>query len=402
MMNYEDFFSGCLDNFKRQGNYRTFAKVQRIAGQFPKANLEGAREPITVWCSNDYLGMGQHPDVLKAMENALYTYGAGSGGTRNISGTTALHDLLERNVADFHKKESGLIFTSGYVANETVLSTLGRCLPDCVIFSDAWNHASMIEGIRHSGAEKHIFAHNDVNDLEEKLKNVDICRPKIIAFESVYSMDGDVGPIAAICALAKKYNAITYLDEVHGIGLYGPTGAGIAEQENLSDQVDIIQGTFGKALGVIGGYITSSKNLIDFVRSKANGFIFTTSIPPVLAAGILESLKIVRSSHERRILHQKQVAYLKKQLQDKKLPFYNSQSHIVPIVIGDSFKCKEASRILLEEHNIYIQPINYPTVPRGTERLRLSPSPLHTNEMIDELVCALDSVLSQLSLRKVA
>lgn len=387
-MDYRKHFEDSIETLKDTGRYRFFANLQRIRGEFPIAKCystpENYRE-ITVWCSNDYLGLGQHPKIIEAMKEALDEYGAGSGGTRNISGSTLAHVQLEESLASLHHKEKALVFTSGYVANETALSTLASKLPHCVVLSDEFNHASMIQGIRHARCEKHIFKHNDPEDLERLLKNIPQDRPKIIAFESVYSMSGTISPIKEICALAKKYNALTYLDEVHGIGLYGLQGAGIAEQEGLLDQVDIVQGTLGKAIGLVGGYIAASASIIDFVRSYAPGFIFTTSLPPVIAAGATKSLEIMRSLEGQalRLQHRQHVEYFEKSLKEKGIPFWENPSHIIPLVVGNSVKCKKIADRLLNQFNIYVQPINYPTVREGTERMRFTPSSLHTFKMID-------------------
>ena len=402
---YKSFFSEKLSDIRAEGRYRVFAELERTAENFPKATYHdenGKTREITIWCGNDYLGMSRHPKVIEAMSAMVQQGGGGAGGTRNIAGTNHYHVLLETELADLHQKEAGLIFTSGYVANDATLSTLAAHMPNTVIFSDSLNHASMIQGIRHSGAEKHIFEHNNLEHLESLLASVDINRPKIIAFESVYSMDNSVGKIAEICALAKKYNAMTFLDEVHAVGLYGPRGGGVAEMLGVSDQVDIIQGTLAKGFGLIGGYITGTKDMIDFVRSYASGFIFTTAVSPVIAAGALASIRHLKESNEERERHQAQVAKFKQALRDRHITFMDSPSHIVPVVIGDAVKCKKVTDVLLEEFDIYVQPINYPTVPRGTERLRFTPNPFHSDAMIEECANVLDEVLKRFSLNKAA
>ena len=401
-MDYNSFFQSKIDELKSEGRYRVFATLERKAGSFPTAGHHGAEtsKPITVWCSNDYLGMGQNPAVLKAMHDAVDLCGAGAGGTRNISGTNRFHVELEQELADLHGKESALLFTSGYVSNWAALSTLASMIPDCVVLSDAGNHASMIEGIRHSRAERHVFKHNDVADLERILKTIDPKRPKLIAFESVYSMDGDIGPIKAICDVADKYNAMTYLDEVHAVGMYGPRGGGIAEREGLMDRVTVIEGTLGKAFGVVGGYITGAAPLVDFVRSFASGFIFTTSLPPACAAAASASIRHLKNSDAERLGQRDRVAKLRKKLDAAGVPYLPNDSHIVPVMVGDAKKCKWISDILLDSYGVYIQPINYPTVPRGTERLRITPTPLHTDADIDHLVNALSSLWSQCALAR--
>ena len=401
-MDYNSFFQSKLDELKSEGRYRVFATLERKAGAFPTAGHHGAREtkPITVWCSNDYLGMGQNPSVLKAMHDAVDLCGAGAGGTRNISGTNRFHVELEQELADLHGKDSALLFTSGYVSNWAALGTLASMIPDCIVLSDAGNHASMIEGIRHSRAERHVFKHNDVADLERILKTLDPKRPKLIAFESVYSMDGDIGPIKEICDLADKYGAMTYLDEVHAVGMYGPRGGGIAEREGLMDRVTVIEGTLGKAFGVVGGYITGSAPLVDFVRSFASGFIFTTSLPPACAAAAAASIRHLKNSEAERLGQRDRVAKLRKKLNAAGVPYLSNESHIVPVMVGDAKKCKWISDILLDSYGIYIQPINYPTVPRGTERLRITPTPLHTDADIDHLVGALSALWSQCALAR--
>ena len=405
-MNYNTFFKDALAGLKAEGRYRVFANLERIVGKFPKAlyhpdNGEAPRE-ITVWCSNDYLGMGQHPKVLDAMQNAITGQGGGAGGTRNISGSNHLHVALERELADLHGKESALLMTSGYVANWTTLSTLGSKLPDCVIISDSENHNSMIEGMRHSKAERRIWKHNDIAHLEEILKDLGPQRAKIVAFESVYSMDGDIAPISQILDLCEKYNAMSYLDEVHAVGMYGPRGGGVAERDGVMDRVDIIQGTLAKAFGVIGGYIAAKPEIVDFVRSFGNGFIFTSSQPPSIAAGALASVRHLKHSSVERNAQKERADTLRERMRAADLPVMDAPSHIVPLMVGDPAMCKEASDRLLFEHDIYVQPINYPTVPRGTERLRFTPGPLHNDELIDHLIDSLLSVWGQLGISKVA
>ena len=403
-MDYQKFFQASIDKLKTEERYRIFATLERQVGNFPQAKNHKhiSKNEVTVWCSNDYLGMGQHPKVLKAMHDAIDSLGAGAGGTRNISGTTYKHVELEKEIADLHDKDSALIFTSGYVANETTLCTLGKYIPNLAIYSDSLNHASMIEGIRNSRAEKFVFNHNDVDHLESLLKEQDIDRPKLIAFESVYSMDGDIAPIHDICKVAKKYNALTYLDEVHGVGMYGYKGGGVAQMVNASNSVDIIQGTFGKAIGTIGGYIAASAELVDFVRSYAAGFIFTTALPPAIVAGTIASIQHLKTSSTEREIHQARAALLKRKLSDANLPYLPSPSHIVPVIVGDAMLCKMASDILMNEYSIYVQPINYPTVPRGSERLRLAPTPLHTEAMIDDLVNAFADIWQRLTIKLAA
>jgi 5-aminolevulinate synthase len=400
-MDYEAFFSGHLRRLHDEGRYRVFAELERIVGAFPRARLhrEGeAPRDVTVWCSNDYLAMGQHPAVIDAMHAAIGAQGSGAGGTRNISGTNTLHAALERELARLHEKEAALVFTSGYVANETTLQTLGALLPGCELYSDSFNHASMIAGIRHSGAVRKIFRHNDTAHLEELLAAADPSTPKIVAFESVYSMDGDISPIGALCDVAHRYGALTYLDEVHAVGMYGARGAGVAERDGVLAKVDIVQGTLAKAFGVVGGYIASTAATIDFVRSCGSGFIFTTSLPPAIAAAALASVRHVSAHPELRVRHQERAATLKRRLAAAGLPVMPSVTHIVPVSVGDAALCKQASDLLLDRHSIYVQPINYPTVPRGTERLRLTPTPLHGDEDMVRLVAALQDVWQTLGL----
>ena len=401
-MDYDRFFDEKIAALKDEGNYRVFADIARRAGAFPQASNHGEAGPetLTVWCSNDYLGMGQHEAVTKAMHGAIDECGAGAGGTRNISGTNHYHVLLESELAELHGKDAALLFTSGYVSNWTSLSTLAAKLPGCIVYSDAMNHASMIEGIRHSKAERHIFRHNDPEDLARLLKASDPDAPKIVAFESVYSMDGDIAPIKEICDVADAYGAMTYLDEVHAVGLYGPRGGGIAEQEGLMDRLTVIEGTLGKAVGVMGGYIAASASLIDFIRSFASGFIFTTALPPSLAAGALASLRHLKQSNVEREAHRAVVAKVRARLAQSGIPTLDNPSHIVPVMVKDAAKCKWISDWLLENHGIYVQPINYPTVPRGEERLRITPSPVHTDEDIDRLVTALSEIWSQCALAR--
>lgn len=400
-MDYEAFFNGHLGRLRDEGRYRVFAELERIVGAFPRARLhregEAARD-VTVWCSNDYLAMGQHPAVVEAMQAAIGAQGSGAGGTRNISGTNTLHAALERELAQLHGKEAALVFTSGYVANETTLQTLGAMLPGCELYSDAYNHASMIAGIRHSGATRRIFRHNDPRHLDELLSAADPATPKIVAFESVYSMDGDVSPIGEICDVAHRHGALTYLDEVHAVGMYGARGAGVAERDGVLDKVDIVQATLAKAFGVVGGYIASTAATVDFVRSCGSGFIFTTSLPPAIAAAALASVRLVSRQPELRVRHQERATTLKRRLAAAGLPVMPSTTHIVPVFVGDAALCKQASDLLLERHAIYVQPINYPTVPRGTERLRLTPTPMHGDDDMTRLVSALQDVWQTLGL----
>ena len=399
-MDYQNFFRTELDALRDSGNYREFAELERHRGAFPQATCHRGTGDVTIWCSNDYLGMGQHPDVLSAMHEALDRTGAGAGGTRNISGTTHDHVLLEAELADLHNKEAALLFTSGYVSNWAALGTLASRIPDCVVLSDALNHASMIEGIRHSRAGKVIWKHNDMADLEAKLAALPEDQPKLIAFESVYSMDGDIAPIEEICDLADRYGAMTYLDEVHAVGLYGPRGGGIAEERGLMDRLTVIEGTLGKAFGVVGGYIAASAELCDFVRSFASGFIFTTALPPSVAAGAAASIRHLKSSASERELHQQRVSEVRERLDQIGLPHIENPSHIIPVMVGDPVKCKFISDTLLRDHGIYIQPINYPTVPKGTERLRITPSPVHSTADVDRLVEALGSLWTQCELAR--
>ncbi|HEX7855807.1 MAG TPA: 5-aminolevulinate synthase [Sphingobium sp.] len=406
-MNYQQVFEQAIDRLHSEGRYRVFIDILRNKGMFPNARCfagHNGPKPITVWCSNDYLAMGQHPKVIAAMEEALHDVGAGSGGTRNIGGNTHYHVDLEGELADLHGKEGALLFTSGYVSNEATLATLAKILPGCIIFSDELNHASMIAGIRNSGCEKQVFRHNDVEHLRELLEAANPDAPKLIAFESVYSMDGDVGPIAALCDLADEFNALTYCDEVHAVGMYGARGGGITERDEVADRVTIIEGTLGKAFGVMGGYIAADKVIIDVIRSYAPGFIFTTSLSPVLVAGVLASVRHLKGSSVEREGQQAAAATLKQLMRDAGLPVMDSVTHIVPLMVGDPAKAKRISDILLAEYGVYVQPINYPTVPRGTERLRFTPGPSHTEEMMVELVGALSEIWNrlELELRKAA
>jgi 5-aminolevulinate synthase len=404
-LDYQRIFAEAIERLHAEGRYRVFIDILRNKGAFPNARCfagHNGPKPITVWCSNDYLAMGQHPKVIAAMEEALHDVGAGSGGTRNISGNSHYHIELESELADLHGKESALLFTSGYISNEATLSTVARLLPGCVIFSDALNHASMIAGIRNSGCEKKVFRHNDLEHLEALLAETPVDVPKLIAFESVYSMDGDVAPIAAICDLADRYGALTYLDEVHAVGMYGARGGGISERDSVAHRLSIIEGTLGKAFGVMGGYITADRNIVDVVRSYAPGFIFTTSLAPVLVAGALASVRHLKESAAEREAQQQSAAMLKTIFSEARLPVMPSTTHIVPLLVGDPVRTKRISDILLAEYGMYVQPINYPTVPRGTERLRFTPGPAHDEAMMRDLATALVEIWDRLELRLAA
>ena len=401
-MNYDHIFDQAIDRLHGEGRYRVFIDILRNKGAFPNARCfagHNGPQPITVWCSNDYLAMGQHPKVIAAMEEALHDVGAGSGGTRNIGGNSHYHIELEAELAQLHGKEAALLFTSGYVSNDATLSTLAKLLPGCVIFSDELNHASMIAGIRNAGCEKRVFRHNDVTHLEELLAAEDPDAPKLIAFESVYSMDGDIAPIHAICDLAEKYNALTYIDEVHAVGMYGAHGGGISERDEAAHRIDIIEGTLGKAFGVMGGYIAADRKIVDCIRSYAPGFIFTTSLSPVLVAGVLAAVRHLKQSSEERDGQQAAAAQLKTMFRDAGLPVMNSVTHIVPLMVGDPVRAKKISDILLTEYGVYVQPINYPTVPRGTERLRFTPGPAHDESMMRALTHALVEIWDRLDLQ---
>ena len=399
---FRDQFAAAVGNVREEGRYRIFRDIRRKAGAFPQATWfkENSEQDITVWCSNDYLGMGQNECVVEAVKSAVDAAGTGSGGTRNISGTTRYHVQLESELASLHQKDAALVLTSGYVANEATLGVMSKILPELIIFSDEMNHASMISGIQRARCEKRIFKHNDLNDLEEKLKAVPIEAPKLIAFESVYSMDADIAPIKEICDLADKYNALTYIDEVHAVGLYGPTGGGVCEERGLMNRIDIIQGTLAKAYGMVGGYIAADEIIIDAVRSMASGFIFTTSIPPSTAAGALRSVKVLKVTPEKRVQHQERANALKARLRAGGYDFIDGETHIVPLMVGDPVKCQAISDRLIEDFGIYAQPINYPTVPRGTERLRFTPSPFHTDAMMDDLMMALEAVWAEFGLKR--
>jgi len=404
-VNYDHIFDQAIERLHSEGRYRVFIDILRNKGAYPNARCfagHNGPKPITVWCSNDYLAMGQHPKVIAAMEEALNDVGAGSGGTRNIGGNTHYHVDLEAELADLHGKDGALLFTSGYVSNDATLSTIAKILPGCVIFSDELNHASMIAGIRNSGAEKRVFRHNDLAHLEELLAAEDPALPKLIAFESVYSMEGDVAPIHAICDLAEKYNALTYIDEVHAVGMYGPRGGGITDRDEAAHRIDIIEGTLGKAFGVMGGYIAADTRIIDVIRSYAPGFIFTTSLSPVLVAGVLASVRHLKSSSVEREGQQAAAAMLKEMFREAGLPVMDSTTHIVPLMVGDPVKAKKISDILLAEYGVYVQPINYPTVPRGTERLRFTPGPAHTEAMMTELTNALVEIWGRMELKLAA
>ena len=400
-MDYQGFFQTDLDQLRSEGRYRVFIDLERQRGRFPVATRSGNRT-VTVWCSNDYLGMGQHPDVLAAMHQAIDQCGAGAGGTRNIAGSSHYHVALERELATLHQTESALLFTSGYVSNWASLTTLASKIPGCVVFSDAGNHASMIEGIRHSRAEVRIFKHNDPEDLDHQLSLYPLDTPKMVVFESIYSMEGDIAPVREIVEVAEKHNAMTYLDEVHAVGLYGPHGGGIAEREGLMHRITVIEATLAKGFGIIGGYIAGTAAMCDFVRSHASGFIFTTALPPAIAAGAIASIKHLKTSSDERTRHQDRVAKVRARLDEAGIPHHRNEGHIVPVMVGNAELCKQISDTLLDDYAIYLQPINYPTVPRGTERLRITPSPMHTDADIDHLVRSLSEVWRRFQLKRAA
>jgi 5-aminolevulinate synthase len=401
-MVFENFFKKQLETLHKEGRYRVFNEIERKAGRFPLATMQSSsgQRDITVWCSNDYLGMGQNPKVLKAMHNALDSFGAGAGGTRNIAGTNSQHNLLEKELADLHGKEAALLFNSGYMSNWAALGTIAANIPNCVVLSDALNHASMIEGVRHSRANKVIFNHNDPDDLRRQLRKLDANVPKLVMFESVYSMDGDIAPLDELVEIAESFGAMTYIDEVHSVGLYGPQGAGIAAREGVSDRIDLIEGTLGKAYGVLGGYIAGTAAMCDFVRSFSSGFIFSTALPPAIAAGALASIRHLRDSDIERQQHQLRVRQVRSALDAAGIPHLMNPSHIVPVMVGDAALCKRISDTLLNRFNIYVQPINYPTVPRGKERLRITPTPLHSQHDIASLVMALSEIWTATGLRE--
>ncbi len=403
-MHYERFFADAISGLKKEGRYRVFADLERKAGAYPRADShsDAGVDEVTVWCSNDYLGMGENEAVREAMKEAIDKVGAGAGGTRNISGTTHYHVLLERELASLHGKQAALVFTSGFVANDAALSTLGAHLPGCVILSDELNHASMIDGIRHGKCEKRIFRHNDPADLDRLLSDLDPEAPKVVAFDSVYSMDGDIAPIGEICDVAERHGAMTYLDEVHAVGMYGPGGAGVAARDGVADRITLLQGTLAKAYGVVGGYIAASEALVDFIRCHATGFIFTTALPPAVAAGALTSVRLLRDDEATRVRHRERAETLKSMLGDARLPVMPSVSHIVPVMVGDPVRCKHVTDELMANHGIYVQPINYPTVPRGAERIRLTPSPLHSDDDMRRLVAALSEIWARMQVRLAA
>ncbi len=400
---YKSAFRAAVDQVRSEGRYRVFTDVKRRCGDFPRATWtcdDGTEREVVVWCSNDYLGQGQNPMVLSAMQDAIATCGSGSGGTRNISGTTHFHVELERELADLHDKSSALLFTSGYVANEAALSTLYKILPGLIIFSDAQNHASMIAGIRNGGGARHVFRHNDLEHLESLLKAAPADAPKLVAFESVYSMDGDIADLAGAVGLARRYGAMTYLDEVHAVGMYGARGAGVAERDGVMAEIDIVEGTLGKAFGVMGGYIAGDADLVDAIRLYASGFIFTTSLPPALTAAALASVRWLKTHGEIRARHQERAATLKRRFHEAGLPVMDNPSHIVPVLVGDPVHCKLISDLLLADHGVYVQPINYPTVPKGTERLRFTPTPFHTDAMMDDLVRAMQGLWTRCNVKR--